>query len=275
MQRFIPQALAGLLILQFLLWLWTWTLVEKRYERLREAEEKLTGSDWASLQSSKHEFMSMVDHHLGTPLSGLRWNMELLEQEKASPAQLKHVQGIRDSCDYIERIIHALHDAAMIEMRTFFIEKELVNVREVAETIVREKELILKQRKLNISMDIDPTVTIKADAKLLRLLIEYLVTSTVQYTEPSGTVAFATKKEANGIALSVFNSGKGIPADKQPQLFEKPLPFRSEHYETENYQGIGLYIIKSIAQRLSWRVWFESDASRGVTFFVLIPTEQE
>ena len=110
-----------------------------------------------------------------------------------------------------------------------------------------------------------------ADPDLTRIAFQNLVSNAVKYTPDEGTVTIDVKREGDMIALTVADTGYGIPQHQQDKIFSKL--FRADNVRSKITEGtgLGLYIIKSIVEEVGGTVSFKSTEGKGTTFFIKLP----
>jgi len=110
------------------------------------------------------------------------------------------------------------------------------------------------------------------NANSFEIVIDNLLSNAIRYTSASGKIFLALKKKDDAIVLEVSDTGCGIPDDAKGKVFEKS--FRSENAKQISSEGagLGLYMVKSIADLTGSKVWFESQEGKGTTFYFSVPT---
>jgi signal transduction histidine kinase len=110
---------------------------------------------------------------------------------------------------------------------------------------------------------------VKADPKLLQLIISNLISNAVKYSRPGGKVTIGLACHAHQSILSVQDEGMGIPKEAQPHVFE---PFyRADNVGDLAGTGLGLAIVRQCVEQHGGTVSFTSEAERGTTFVVTLP----
>ena len=113
------------------------------------------------------------------------------------------------------------------------------------------------------------------DVQLLRQVLLNLVSNAIKYTPDGGEIAIDIGVDDDGIVWAIHDTGIGIPRDAQARLFEKF--YRADNaaqVETEG-TGLGLYIVRLIADQLGGRVWCQSEEGCGTSFFLRMPRAPE
>lgn len=235
----------------------------------------------------KSEFVSLASHQLRTPLSAVSWYTEMLLSGDLGPvaeSQKKYVEEIHESNKRMVELVNALLNVSRIDLGTFAIEPESVNLVDIARSAVAELRPQIVFKKLTFAENYDPGVpVIQADPKLVRIVIGNLVTNAVKYTSGGGRgelgirlakmgeIEGGKRLAEEGIMIKVSDSGYGIPQNQQDKVFTKL--FRADNVKEKDTEGtgLGLYIVKSIVDAAGGLIWFESVENQGSTFYVFLP----
>ncbi|MBI2120894.1 MAG: PAS domain-containing protein [Parcubacteria group bacterium] len=227
------------------------------------------------IDKSKTEFVSLASHQLRTPLSAIRWYSEMLDSEKLGPLnanQKDYLSEIYKSNIRMIDLVNALLNVSRIDMGTFAIEPELMDIKEIAESVL--KELFVKIQESNIRVTAfyqEDFPKVNVDPKLMRVVIQNLLSNAIKYTPKGGHVEFSLTKDEKNMLIQVTDSGIGIPAGVQEKIFTKLFRADNARVVESEGTGLGLYIIKSITERGGGRAWFFSTENKGTTFFVELP----
>jgi PAS domain S-box-containing protein len=227
------------------------------------------------IDKSKTEFVSLASHQLRTPLSAIRWYSEMLDSEKLGPlnaSQKDYLSEIYTSNRRMIDLVNALLNVSRIDMGTFAIEPEPTDIQAIAESVLKELFVKIQESNLTVTHFYEedlPKVTV--DPKLMRIIIQNLLSNAMKYTPKGGSVALSLTKDTESMLIKVSDSGVGIPANVQDKIFTKLFRADNARVVESEGTGLGLYIIKSIIERGGGRTWFVSEENKGTTFFVEIP----
>jgi signal transduction histidine kinase/DNA-binding response OmpR family regulator/putative methionine-R-sulfoxide reductase with GAF domain len=221
----------------------------------------------------KSDFVSFVTHQLRTPLSGIRWLLEVAAQSGGVTAECAgYVQDARGAAGRLIALVNDLLDISRLESGKVLLASRAVDLGELTGSVVGELESLLRDRGHRLSVrGADTVPAITADAQLLRQVMINLVSNAIKYTPPGGEIVIGMSRDGGEVAWSVTDNGIGIPKDGQRRLFEKF--YRADNVltvETEG-SGLGLCLVKLIVARLGGRVWCESEEGRGSTFSFTVP----
>lgn len=173
-------------------------------------------------------------------------------------------------------LVNALLDVSSIELGTFVIEPEPTDICTLTESVIDEQRPQIATKKIRFSFSCDkPISLIQADPKLLRMVIQNILSNAVKYTPNGGKIRLSiTVTDKKNMLLKIFDTGYGIPKNQHDKIFTKL--FRADNVRDKDTDGtgLGLYIVKSIVDNSGGKVWFESQSggkSKGTTFYVSLP----
>ncbi len=240
-----------------------------------------------ALDRAKSEFVSLASHQLRTPLSAINWYSEMmLDQDagKLSKDQKEYMKEIYEGNQRMIELVDSLLNVSRLEVGKLKNDPQDVSMGELLGSLEKEMQTSIVTKKLEVTKHVEAKLPIvKADPKLLRMVVQNLFSNAVKYTPAEGKVTITFRKaHSNEIAkakaksndclfISVRDNGYGIPIEQQGKIFEKL--FRADNVRKMDVEGtgLGLYIVKEVARKLGGDIWFESAESLGTTFYVIIP----
>jgi PAS domain S-box-containing protein len=236
-------------------------LVEKRTAQLRDVE-RLAGIG---------ETAAMIGHDLRNPLQGLQYIVDLqrLRFERMSPADRSRDEWqkeqalfarISDQIFYMDKIVGDLQDYA----RPIVPEREEIVVEKLIEDVVQS---LPHTDGVRIATEV-PDLQLMADPHLMHRVLANLILNAVQAMPDGGTVTVSASTDDGSVAISVHDTGIGIPNDAKDKLF-KPL-FTGKAKGT----GLGLAVVKRIVEAHAGRITVESEVGKGSTFTVNFPSTE-
>ena len=226
------------------------------------------------LDQAKTEFVSLASHQLRTPIATTKWFTDMLlsgDLGALEPKQRDYVQKIYTTNQGMIELVDTLLNVSRIEIGTLPIEMKPTNVPEICESILAEMAPQISKKKLQIERKFEGSlVSIKSDAKLLRIVVHNLISNAIKYTPEGGTVTVQLEKDGLAKKITVKDTGYGIPKAQQERVFSKL--FRADNVVTlpEQGTGLGLYLVKSITERLGGSISFTSEENKGSTFIISI-----
>jgi signal transduction histidine kinase len=245
----------------------------KRAERaLIERTEALEAAD-----RLKTAFISHVSYELRTPLTNIIGFSELLASPVAGPLtdrQRDYLNDIRLSGRTLLSIIDDILDLATIDAGTLELKLSPVKVRDVIGQAVQGVEERLKQNNVYLAISVEPDVnSLVADGRRVTQMLYNLLSNAIGFSEQGGRIAFNCGRENSMLAFTVEDQGVGIPEDYQQAVFNR---FESRsHGSRHRGAGLGLSIVKSLAELHGGTVSLDSAPGRGTRVKVLLPLGQE
>jgi signal transduction histidine kinase len=225
----------------------------------------------------KTAFISHVSYELRTPLTNIIGFSELLASPVAgtlTDKQRDYLNDIRQSGRTLLAIIDDILDLATIDAGTFELKLSPVKVRDVIDQAVQGVDERLTQNDVKLDIALAPGVeTFVADGKRVTQMLYNLLSNAIGFSEPGGRIALSCGREDQMIAFSVEDEGAGIPADYQQAVFDR---FESRSRGSRHRgAGLGLSIVKTLAELHGGTVALTSAPGRGTCVTVRLPLTQE
>ncbi|MBI3629186.1 MAG: GAF domain-containing protein, partial [Candidatus Rokubacteria bacterium] len=221
----------------------------------------------------KTDFVSFVTHQLRTPLAGIKWMLELVQEAPGVPAEpLSYVQDARQAAERLIGLVNDLLDVSRLEGGKLKIEPRPVDLGDLTRSVLEELVTLVREKGHRLSVEgADTAPQVVADPQLLRQVVLNLTSNAIKYTPPGGDVTIRMESGNGNVRWAITDSGIGIPKASQARLFEKF--YRADNaqtFETEG-TGLGLYLVRLILEKLSGRVSCESEEGQGATFLFTLP----
>jgi PAS domain S-box-containing protein len=222
----------------------------------------------------KSEFISLASHQLRTPLSSLRWYSELLrEREKdLSADQRDYVREIASATNRMLNLLNALLHAARLEDREMEPHFADIDLREIVRASADEAKRSAAERGIACTVKLPPSaVRCTTDATLLGVILQNLLSNATKYTPKGKALRVELRHKGRHAEIMICDEGMGIPAHEAHRVFQKFFRATNVRQADTDGSGLGLYISKSIADRLGGTMQFQSEEGKGSTFTVSIP----
>jgi PAS domain S-box-containing protein len=236
-------------------------------------------TDERQIDKAKTEFVSLASHQLRTPLSAVNWYTEMLlagDGGELNQKQKKYLDEVYRSNQRMVELVNALLDVASLEVGAFIVEPEKIDICELANNVINEQMPQINQKRIILSFFCtEKTFITQADPKLLRMVIQNILSNSVKYTQEGGEIALSLSfSDDKSIFLKISDNGYGIPKNQYNKIFTKL--FRADNVRDKDTDGtgLGLYIVKSIVGNSGGKIWFNSsvdEKNHGTTFYVRLP----
>jgi len=233
------------------------------YKRLQEVDKM------------KDDFISMAAHELRTPLTIIRGYTELLVKSKwLIEADKQLTSRISLSANQLGQMIDDILNVLCLQQGRLFFDMKNITPSILVEEIVQSFQHTAQQKNLILFYKKNEAVLIKIDPDRFKQILLNIIGNAIKYTL-KGSIAVTTYVERNNFFVRVSDTGLGISAEDQKQLFTRF--FRIKSRETNNIRGtgLGLWITKFIVTQMNGNISVESIKGKGTDFIVSFSIVQE
>ncbi len=250
-------------------------------ERL-QAENDLRHAKVAAEVASqaKSDFLATMSHEIRTPLSALLGNIELLEATQLDPDQHQHLKNCRIASEMLLQVINDVLDFSKIEAGKLELSSEIFSVISTAWQLVRIFAGSAEQKGIALIplLADDLPAYISGDQHRLRQIISNLLSNAIKFTDHGTVTLEITQKKplANSsdrviLEISVRDTGKGIPLDKQATIFDSFTQLEALTTRHHTGTGLGLSICQRLAEIMGGTISLSSVPDEGSVFTLVLP----
>ncbi|MBA4241507.1 MAG: PAS domain-containing sensor histidine kinase [Sphingobacteriaceae bacterium] len=258
--------------------------VEERTKILKETLHQLEASkDELSaalekekeLNDMKSRFVTMASHEFRTPLSTILSSASLIGKYKNTEEEEKrhkHVDRIKSAVTNMTLILNDFLSAGKLEEGKISVNLVSIDIPAYINESLNELSNFLKPGQVvNYSHQGDKNFV--CDKQFLKNMIINLVSNASKFSSENKDIDITTVNANNELQLIVKDSGMGIPADEQNDLFERF--FRAKNALNIQGTGLGLSIVSKYVEVLKGTIKFESELNKGTTFYINLPLQNE
>jgi signal transduction histidine kinase/AmiR/NasT family two-component response regulator len=225
---------------------------------------------------AKDEFMAAMSHELRTPLNTVLGMSEALIDGLFGPlnqSQVNSLQQIVDSGRHLLELVNDILDLAKVEAGEMKLKVEILALEQICESSLRFVRTAALQKRLKLDLEIDPKLSqIQADGLRLRQILVNLLSNAVKFTEKGSiTLRVHPAPQEDEVIFSVIDTGVGIPAEYQDRLFQPFMQIENRLDSQHPGTGLGLSLVKRLAELHGGRVTMQSEAGQGSTFSLHLP----
>lgn len=228
------------------------------------------------LDRLKDSFVATVSHELRSPLTAIIGYTELLTEGGLGPLrgeQEEFLQVVARNAERLNRMVDDLLLAARIEAGILKLEKAPFSLTELLQEAFKSAIPPAKDKKVTLEFTPCDRMTIVGDRTRIAQAIDNLISNAIKFTPPQGVVEVSCRLTELEAVIEVRDSGIGIPADEQAQIFDRF--FRSSISGTIPGTGIGLWLVNYVATAHDGSIQVTSEVGQGSTFTLLIPRSAE
>lgn len=262
--------------------------LEEKFEELSVANERLEATvrllsdevevkrrlleTIARADQMKTDFLAMVSHELRTPVAGVLGYSELLARDDIdSEARGNAKRGLSRSAERLNSILDEILEALRVEADSVRVNRKPLDAGELLSALVAAQPSD-QCHEFRLVVPAEPIVFF-GDVGMLRLALEHLLSNAVKFSPDGGPVTIGVRQVPGEIEIWVADEGIGIPSDQLERLFE-PLT-QGDMTSTRQFGGVGLglHIVKRIAEAHEGRVRAASVPGSGTTFTISVPID--
>lgn len=251
----------------------------KRRERFiasaEEANKKLQVID-----KMKNDFIAIVSHDLRTPLTAIKNSTTLLAKgwpgkRGIDPKQKELLDIIMSNTNRQIRMISDLLDISKIESGVMSVHAEPIDITALAIDTINSFRLQADEKKMTLKMAPDcKAIKVYADPEHTRRVLSNLLHNAIKFTHEGGSAELTLDTRFGDVIVAISDTGIGIPADDINKLFNKFYRSSSAvHYKEGS--GLGLAISRGLIEAQGGKIWVESTAGKGSSFYFTLPLARE
>jgi signal transduction histidine kinase len=231
------------------------------------------------LERSKDEFFSIASHELRTPLTAIRGNASMIQKFYAKdlkdPSVNEMVDDIKEASIRLIDIVNDFLDASKLEQGKMTLASESFDISEVIESVVYEMSTVVSEKRLFLKADktLHTLPHVYADKNRVKQIIYNLLGNALKFTDKGG-ISITAQKAGHQLRITVSDTGRGIPADKQALLFRKFQQAGNDLLTRDSTRGtgMGLYISKLLVEEMGGKLTLDSSSiEQGTSFSFYLP----
>ena len=248
-------------------------LEEKVAARTRELEH--ANAALAHAGRMKDEFLANMSHELRTPLNSVLGLADALMEGVYGDVddQQKQILGtMRDSGRHLLELINDILDLSKIEAGRLELDYRSISVSEVCQASLRMVRPMAISKRVGTWMRTDPKLgVVVADERRLKQMLVNLLSNAVKFTPSGGTAGVEAWSQGSEVYFSVTDTGIGIEAPDLRRIFEPFTQIDSSLSRQHEGTGLGLALVRRLAQLHGGRVEVDSEPGRGSRFTIVLP----
>jgi PAS domain S-box-containing protein len=240
----------------------------------KETQEKLIKQyeDLMVTNKQKDKLFSIISHDLKNPLHVILALSEILTSDSDNiPNEEKYqlAKEIRKSAKTLRKILDDLLSWTKLKQNMVAFSPKEINLAEIINDAFLHNFDLAREKNVFIDIDIDDNLSIFGDENLLKSLFRNLLVNSIKFSYNNSKVEISSELLQNkDILVKVKDYGIGMPKDIAEHLFELGYKIQRVGTNNEPSTGLGLQIVKHIADVHKAELWFETEENKGTTFFI-------
>jgi two-component system sensor histidine kinase/response regulator len=239
--------------------------IQKQMQELKEQNERLN-----HLNQEKQQIISLVSHDLKGPFNRI---FALIQLMSLSPDNLDQEQK-----EYLGKIHQIVADGLsmvrnMIDNQKFedvgiHLAPESVNLTLLLTPLLNSYRALAEKKKIRILFDAPPQVLLMIDKSYISRVVDNLLSNALKFSFPGTSIFVSIQEDDDFVEIVVRDQGPGIPSEDQNNLFHKYQRLTPRPTAGESSTGLGLYIVKTIVDKMQGDLLYKSEEGKGTSFRV-------
>ena len=243
--------------------------LHEMYDRLRQENERVLQSD-----ARRRDMVAGVSHDLRTPLTALIGQLETIRLKgKTLPEalQVQYFDAAMQNAGHLRRLTDSLAELGRLDSPDLQAAPEPIAIGEFLDDIAARFRARAEDAQISLLVDYpDGLPLVQLDAALMERALSNLLDNALRFTPVSGEVRVSVAREGRDVRIEVADTGPGVSAEDQPRVFERFFQ-GSRHREQRGSSGLGLAIVRRIAELHGGQAGLTSVPSAGARFWIALP----
>jgi two-component system NtrC family sensor kinase len=224
------------------------------------------------LEKVKDEFIATASHDLRNPLTSIRGYSQLIQHMgPLNDNQQDFVKRIQHSVTHMTELVENMLDLAKMDLGAEP-KRELMDLSDMIRELADEFKPQAEAREQFLVLgEIASNSKVEGDTLKIRQALRNLIGNAIKYTPDGGSVTLSIEHESDVALIKIKDTGYGIPASDLPHLFRRFYRVRNNGHDEIEGNGLGLAIVRSIAEQHGGDVTVESEVGKGSCFRVSLP----
>lgn len=221
-------------------------------------------------ESLSRDFTANISHEIKTPIAVIKNYAELLKLgQDRDEKEKEYIEGIIRAADKLSLFATNVLRLTKLESQEIYKKDEKLSLDSIlSECIVAFIEKI-DEKKITLDLDIDENIEILSDKSLIELALSNIISNAVKFTPDGGIIRICLYKKDKEGKISINDSGPGIKKEEINRIFDRY--FRGENGKISDGSGLGLAMVKRVADILSIKIDVDSVIEKGTTFTLSFP----
>lgn len=241
------------------------------YEKLCRVSDMYTrkNQEISEEKESLKGLASDVSHQTKTPLANIKLYQEMLFHAESAKERAEYLEKMSGQVDKLDFLLQSMVKMSRLETGTIKIQKSESPVAETLAAAITAIAPEADKKKIQIYVTYHEKLRLLHDTKWTGEAIFNILDNAVKYTEVGGSIHISVSREEIFTKISIADTGKGIPLERQGKIFSR-FYREPEVHHTEGV-GIGLYLARKIISMQGGYMKVESEVNRGSSFYIYLP----
>ena len=259
--------------------------LEASLDVLKDTQEKVSNiimtirdvTDARTEELMKQDFLSLMSHKLRTPLNVITQSASIIQKENIcgslNDKQKKYIESVLRQSRLLTNLIDELLKFTELNTMKLDLQKEEIVLYDYLPLLVNPMIEGIKDKKIELKIDCpDKYYMIRINKSHMDMIMRNVVENAIKFNDKEVIkINISVKKSAQELEISIYDNGRGIPAEDQGKIFEKF--YQIEKFFTGNVEGagLGLALVKRLVSAYGGQIDLKSEIGKGATFIVTFP----
>jgi len=244
--------------------------IQKHVKELEQRNE-----DLQKLNQEKIQIISLVSHDLKGPFNRIFALTQLMNSisENLTERQKEYLGKIHQIAVDGLGMVRNILDSRKVDDKGIDLNSDPFDLSVLLTSYVRNYKAVAEKKKIEIAFEPNSSLTINADKLYISRVIENLLSNAIKFSPEGKKVFVKLVPLSNGIEFSVRDEGPGISKEDQLKLFQRFQQLTAQPTGGESSSGLGLFIVKTIVDKIGGEILCESEIGHGTKFILRLPNK--
>jgi two-component system sensor histidine kinase/response regulator len=244
--------------------------IKKNYYKSQELLED-KAKDLETINQTKNKMFSIISHDLRAPIASIQSYLDVLSEMDLDHKDRQQIKGeLMQMTQNTDIMLSNLLMWSKSQMEGIVMDKKITDLAEVITPVLKIFQSIAAKKDVNLFYSIDPEVKVMADKDMLQLVIRNILSNSIKFTHPGGTINLKANCENLLCEIIISDSGIGMTEAIRESIFSVKA---ESSYGTKNEKGVGLglNLSKEFTEMQNGGIRFETELDKGTTFYITMP----
>ena len=238
---------------------------------LDDATDKLSKTN-----DLRKDLIANVSHDIKTPLTMIKAYAEMIRDISGDDPKKRneHLDVIIEESEYLDKLVTDMSELSKLQSGVIEINRDNFDLKDCTNKVVLLLSNIIKQKNINLVLDLDDCVVYADQIKISQVIYNYL-SNALKYSPDDSKITVKIINSEDNVRLEVIDNGNGIAKEALPYIWDRYYKVDKNFNRTVNSTGLGLAIAKAILEAHKARYGVESEPGKGSTFWFELSKDYE
>jgi signal transduction histidine kinase len=247
-------------------------IITNMHQELKQQKDEIESKngELLNLNLEKNNLIGIVAHDLKSPLNQIKGLTSLIKMtlKDLDPETTNLLGLIEGSTHRMSDMVSKILDIEAIESKKLNLSIQRINLADILTTITDRFALEANNKQIKLHFDQPTPLYIDADAGYINQIFENLFSNAIKFSPAEKNIFIALTQQNGTVTAMVKDEGPGMTDEDKKKLFTKYQKLSARPTANESSTGLGLSIVKKFVEDMSGKIWCESEAGKGASFFV-------